>query len=106
MSQIKYIEPIKPNDVIDEKLKSIPPEVIESFNEIIVEKFNGTESTFKQDDVITKILNKLTNINKSDIFNKHWLDVEEIYRKIGWKVEYDKPGYNESYAANFTFKKK
>ncbi len=32
-----------------------------------------------------------------------WLNVEELYRAQGWTVTYDKPGYNESYPATFTF---
>jgi hypothetical protein len=42
-------------------------------------------------------------LNRNEIFKKGWLDVEEIYGKAGWKVEYDKPGYNEDYAAHFIF---
>jgi hypothetical protein len=40
------------------------------------------------------------------MFNKHWFDIEDIYRKAGWAVEFDKPGYNESYESFFVFKKK
>lgn len=28
-----------------------------------------------------------------------WLDLEDIYRDEGWTVEYDSPGYNETYEA-------
>ena len=35
-----------------------------------------------------------------------WLDVEGIYRKAGWDVEYDSPGYCEDYPATFKFRKK
>jgi hypothetical protein len=34
------------------------------------------------------------------------MDFEPFYEKAGWKVVYDKPGYCESYAANFTFTRK
>ena len=40
------------------------------------------------------------------IFSNHWLDVEDIYRKQGWKVVYDSPGYDESYDAYYEFRKK
>lgn len=39
------------------------------------------------------------------IFDKHWLDIEDTYRKAGWNVEYDKPGYCENYDAYFVFSK-
>lgn len=34
---------------------------------------------------------------------QHWLNFEGAYRRAGWKVEFDKPGYNESYPATFKF---
>jgi len=43
-------------------------------------------------------------LNRAEIFDKGWLNVEEVYRAAGWAVEYDKPGFNESYSATFTFK--
>jgi hypothetical protein len=33
------------------------------------------------------------------------MDVEDVYQKAGWEVEFDKPGYNEDYEANFKFSK-
>ena len=100
------VQPIAPQDVVDKKLENIPNAVIESFNELIAKKFNGSQSTIKQDEIVKHILSKDGSINRQDIFDNHWLDVEEMYRKIGWDVEFDKPGYNESYEAFFVFKKK
>jgi hypothetical protein len=34
----------------------------------------------------------------------NWLNFESMYREQGWKVEYDKPGYNETYEAFWVFK--
>jgi hypothetical protein len=85
--------------------KSIPPEVFESFNELIVKDFNGTSSTVRQNDVVALIANKL-KIDRQSVFSSRWLDVETEYAKSGWDVEYDKPGYNETYEPTFTFKKR
>ena len=43
-------------------------------------------------------------LTKAKIFSEGYLNVEEVYREQGWVVSYDKPGYNESYDANFKFK--
>lgn len=56
-----------------------------------------------QDDVIDRILTKLPDATREQLFERGWLDVEEAYRRKGWTVEYDKPGFNESYRASFTF---
>jgi hypothetical protein len=114
------IEPINPNDVIKAKFKQIPDEVIESFNEMIAKTYFNGRASFKQDDVLKLVVDKMeATKNKdsssddnwikqshSEIFDNHWLDVEDIYRRVGWDVKYDKPGYNETYSATFTFKKK
>jgi hypothetical protein len=100
------IEPIKPRDVISAKVKSIPPQVIEAFNELITERFLVGRANFNQDEVIERILSKFPKKrapDRSHIFASHWLDVEDVYRQQGWKVEYDKPGYAETYPATFTF---
>lgn len=95
------MKPITPKEVVKKKKEQIPPEVLEAFDELIAENWNGHCSTFSQKDVSALIRAKL----KGD-FPIKYLDVEDIYRKAGWKVDYDKPGYNESYDASFEFSKR
>ena len=46
---------------------------------------------------------KKTSADK--ICEEGWLDVEDVYRKAGWEVIYDAPGYNESfYEPSFEFR--
>ena len=98
-------KPIKPSEVLVLKKSLLPPEVIEVFNELIAENFSDGSSTFTQKEAIRRIRVAL-NISDADIFRLKFLDVEGIYRKEGWKVSYDKPGYNETYDATFTFTEK
>ncbi|MFA6421911.1 MAG: hypothetical protein WCV92_00700 [Candidatus Buchananbacteria bacterium] len=100
----KKVAPIKPSDVAKQKQASFPNEVLEAFNQLIAEKFNNGYATIRQDDVVAILVAK--GLNRPEIFKKGWLDVEGIYRKAGWKVAYDKPAYNESYPATFTFSKR
>ena len=101
------IEPILPSEVEQIKASNIPDEVILAFNELIAEKWNGSFSVIKQDDAMERVLRKFEVAEKfwtrNKIFENKWLDVEYIYRQKGWNVEYDKPGYNESYDAFFKF---
>lgn len=46
------------------------------------------------------------HITEQECFDRHYLDIEEIYSASGWVVKYDKPAYNEDYPATFEFKKK
>jgi len=100
--------PIRPDEVVHLKEASIPPEVFDAFNELIALKFDGKSAYISQKAVIAKILSKFegnVTVSRTTIFDKHWLDVEDVYCKAGWTVKYDKPGWNETYEANFTFTK-
>ncbi|MBI2120170.1 MAG: hypothetical protein HYT94_00935 [Parcubacteria group bacterium] len=96
------VSPIKPGDIAKVKKTIFPDKVFEAFNELIVAHFSNGLSTIKQDDIVELMVKK--GLERNQIFNNHWLDVEEVYRDEGWKVEYDKPAHCESYPATFTFK--
>ncbi|MCA9356909.1 hypothetical protein H6784_03420 [Candidatus Nomurabacteria bacterium] len=95
------VKAISPQEVINYRKESIPNEVIEVFNELIAENFNGHCAYVRQDEAVKRIVAK--GINRNHLFNRGWLDIEDIYRSMGWKVEYDKPAYDESYEASFAF---
>lgn len=107
------VKPIKPSEVTDRKRELIPGFVIEAFNELIAKNFSGGRAVILQDK-ITKLIQYKYNqrhrytdrLSSQDIIDNKWLDIEDIYRKAGWIVEYDSPAYNESYPCTFTFSKK
>lgn len=99
------VNPVSPEQVVELKKKQIPDGVIEAFNEIIAKNWNGHSSTVLQDEVVEAIIEKVPRATRRKVFDNHWLDVEDIFRSEGWKVEYDKPGYNETYRASFKFTK-
>lgn len=95
------VRPIKPSEVAKKKKNDIPDAVFEAFNELIAKKFSDGYATVKQADAVALMEKK--GLNPNEVYNNGWLNVEEVYRAAGWKVEYDKPAYNESYPATFTF---
>lgn len=100
----RKINPIKPQEVPDQQNSSIPDQVIEVFNDLIVKEFNGRYAFLRQDAIISALAAK--GIQKNEIFKNKWLDVEDLFRKSGWNVEYDSPAYCESYEPSFKFSKK
>lgn len=96
--------PIKPSDIPAAKAAVIPAFVIDAFNECIAKNYANGRAHFLQKDVQTIIQDKCTE--KGIWYKMHFLDIEPIYEKNGWKVEYDKPAYCESYDASFTFIKR
>jgi hypothetical protein len=104
---------ITPEQASQEKNKLFPDFVIAAFDALIAKNFDGKKSCFLQSDVVKEVLNRWpidTSVRIRErsnlIFERRYLDVEEIYQRVGWKVEYDKPGYNENYEAKFTFIKR
>lgn len=108
------VKPFSPEDVerLAAELDPFPSEVIQVVNGLLQERGRSSVSyiTIKQDEVLERLeeLFKSEGIkfNRQMAFDGHWLDFETAYRSQGWLVEYDKPGYNESYDAHWIFRKK
>lgn len=98
------MKPISPKDVVNKKREALPEKVLEAFNELIARNWDDYSSVVLQKEVANLIASKL-DITTSEVYSNHYLDVEDIYRKAGWIVEYDKPAYCETYEASFTFTK-
>ena len=96
------VKPLKPLDVLAAKAEAIPDQVIEAFNHLIAENFRNSTSTFKLKEVKQEAAKRM-GLEDTSQLKSTWFDVEDIYRKQGWKVEYDRPGYNETYDAYFRF---
>lgn len=109
------IKPITPDEVGAYKAQIFPDYVFQAFNDCIAEKAVNGRAKVKQDDVIARMMqlglpngndaNDRTNF-RAQIFARGYLNVEDAYRAVGWKVTYDKPAYNETYDASFEFKRK
>ncbi len=99
------VKPITPAEARQKQVDQIPDFVFEAFNELIARGIGSSNSVrFKQDDVVNLVLTKAPEgTTYQTLLDNKWLDVERAYRKAGWKVTYDGPGYNESYSATFTF---
>ena len=100
----KHVLPIRPSEAAKKKRSDIPDVVLETFNEFIISDLskNG-RAVIRQDDIVKALVEK--GLREGEIYDKHWLDVEGLYRSAGWEVEYDKPAHCENYPATFTFSK-
>lgn len=52
---------------------------------------------------LTQELAAKGGVQRELVFKNGWLEFEGAYRATGWHVEYDKPGFNESYGAYWRF---
>lgn len=83
------ISPIRPEQVGEVQLEQIPDVVIETFNGLIAQNSLDGHAKVEQDAVVEKLIE--AGLNRDEIFENHWLDVEDLYRAAGWDVKYDKP---------------
>lgn len=111
---MSIIKPITPAEIGAAKATAIPPEVIKVFNDLIARHFVNDSATFRQSEVLDHLAIEMgAEFTSPDagakwtkkVFRNGWLNVEDLYHDVGWIVEYDKPGFNESYPATFTFTK-
>lgn len=100
------IKPISPKEITDDMENIIPAVVISTVNKMLKKEYRNGQAILQQSKIITAILNSDKSMTRISLFENNWMDFESIYRKAGWKVVYDKPAYNETYEATFTFSKK
>jgi len=106
LTEEQWCKPFTPDFILQNKDKFIPQEMIKAVNILLSEKYNGNSATLKQFEIIQKFLEiSGSKYSRNEIFDKHYLDFEEIFRNAGWEVKYDKPGYDEDYDENFKFTK-
>ena len=98
---VKPITPSQARKKSDDILSDIPEGIFEIVNDLIVKNLSGGRAVVLQEAIIKEAVHK--GFKRDLIFENHYLDIEKHYRKAGWKVEYDKPAYNEDYEPTFTF---
>jgi len=107
MNRAERVEPIKPKDIMDNLSDVIHPAVIKAVNELLKEKYRGSQVSITQKAIAAKAVSICSDITKDEIFEKKWMDFETIFRKAGWDVRYHSPDYTENYYDEyFTFSAK
>lgn len=98
------MQPITPSEakVQYNEGRTLPDNVVACWNTLILARFDGRSAHVFLTDAILAL--EAATGEKRDTFNKRgWLDPEGLFRAAGWRVTFDKPGYNESYDAYFIF---
>lgn len=93
--------PISPKDIAVANYH-IPAQVFDAFDKLIIENYNSGTAIIYQSQIVDVLVTM--GYGRAEIFSRGYLDIEHVYGDLGWHVTYDKPGYNESYEASFTFK--
>jgi len=103
------INPIKPEEILKEKAKTIPDAMIQAVNELLATNWNGSESRIRRDELFEKYFKITGEANDrhahETLYHFHWLDFEPVFREAGWNVKYYHPSYgDEDYEPFYLFK--
>ena len=80
--------------------------IIDAVNKLLVKNFSKRSSIIiSQDELIKEIKSLNDAVTNSELFENHYLDIEDLYENYGWKVTYNKSAYNEESSSTFTFEK-
>jgi hypothetical protein len=95
--------PMRPDELPARKKQVIPEVVFRVVNDLLAENAVDRKRTItiSQSEIVDRLV--ALGENKDEIFDKNWLDFEMAYHDVGWRVQYDGPGFNESFSAVFRF---
>ena len=93
--------------------EAFPEWVLDITDSLIASKWRKKRATLKFKEVREALMIELRKQKPEEddgklcnmISDNGWIDIEEYYRTVGFKVEVDNPAYNESYEGYFTFTK-
>lgn len=102
-------KPIRPSEVKEHFDNNFPSFIIDAINDVIKESYRPNSKKFDvklsvvKNKIITAISNYNDEFNASYQFKDYFLDFENLYKKFGWKVSFDKATYGDSYESFYTF---
>lgn len=95
--------PISPEQAAGLKPAVIPAAVYQAFNHFLILRSDGNGSIrIWQKELVDKVHSLMPDIEQK-FPHRDWLNVEDTYRKLGWTVTFDRPGFNENYDSSWTF---
>jgi len=94
-----------PQDALESHEHNLPEEILAAVNTLLSERVASGRVTITQPELL-ELVTKDGKFTSAEIFARKWFDFEGVYRKAGWKVSYDKPDYNGSGNAYWTFEAK
>lgn len=102
---MEEIIPITPNEVLENRIYKIHPSIIKIVNDILSQRFTHKDSSvvIKQKEIVDKFQELHPDFSREKLYDEKHMDFEYEFRKFGWDVAYDRPGYNENYEAFYKF---
>lgn len=98
--------PITP-DQVDKFKEPIPEEVYDAFNTLILKNYRNGRAKVLLSEVTKVTIENFQKTTREIVeIDQEWFNVEDVYRAVGWKVEYTQPDYTEFFPPYYVFTKK
>ena len=102
--------PFSPAQIKEKFLNEFDPLMIDAVNNLLAKNWNDYQITLKQDEIMREYLRLRRKAGRPTtsqrVYESNGMDFEDVFRKKGWEVDHDQPGYCENYDAFFVFKPK
>jgi ribosomal protein L14 len=106
------VKPISFEEINVAKKATIPDAIIVAANELLISNWDGKAARFTKNALISAYIKLIPDDDRSpsaiesELYKKHWLDIEELFSDVGWNVIFNSPDRDESFEDCYTFKKK
>ena len=99
MAQVKVLGP---DEMIKHWEQALPDAVVETFNELLAKKFNGTSAMVTEKELLSSLLEK--GMQAKVVNEQRWLSqTKELYQTRGWKIYFKSPGWDDNFDSYFHF---
>lgn len=113
MIMSKQVEPISPQDLKNAPADRIESEMRQAVNELLTAKYKDGRATIKKNELIDRYMSikgitdaKDIKNERNRIFDNLLLDIEPLYRSVGWNVTWESPDRGENFDEYFKFEVK
>ncbi len=99
------VKPITPEGVVEKQQETIPDEMLEAVNELLVECVTAEgKAKLAQKVVCERFVAKTGGrYTAEDVVDRNWLGFAGLYEEVGWEVAYRMPTEDEDFAPYFEF---
>lgn len=93
---------IGPEDMVKQWQQALPDEVVETFNDLLAQNFDGRFAIVREDDLLAALKEK--GLNAKEVQEQRWLhQTYQLYKEAGWKADHRTPGWDDSFKPYFRF---
>ena len=100
------VTPLTPHEAVQQKLEDVPEKVLNCWNKIIKSNLDKTNSSVTSRftlDELAKMISSEMACSFDVAQSKGWFDLEPLFIKSGWNVQFHRASYADDFDSYFYF---